>query len=66
MPRMNADRCARVLDALASFEKIENKATDEIGWVALKFSVTRAGAERLINGARAFRRKVEEKSDGQR
>jgi hypothetical protein len=52
---MTKDMRARVLRALANYAQLERKNTDEIGWVALTFSVTRAKAERMIAEAKEVR-----------
>lgn len=41
-----------ILDLLASFAKLERKATDEIGWISLKLSVTGFQAANLIREAK--------------
>lgn len=46
-----ADRLALVRDFLASFARLERRATDEAGWIALKLSCSRHEAERLIERA---------------
>ncbi len=45
-------RNVTVRDMLDSFAQLERKATDEIGWIALKLSCSRARAERMIRAAR--------------
>jgi len=37
---------------LEDFARLERKNTDEVGWIALKFSTTRDQAARLIEEAR--------------
>lgn len=50
--RQQMGRAENVMARLKVFEKIENKATDEVGWIALAFSVTRGKAQRMIDEAR--------------
>lgn len=38
---------------LEDFARLGRKATDEVGWIALKFSIDRAAAARLIEETRA-------------
>ena len=41
-----------VMARLAVYERLERKATDEVGWISLAFSCTRAKAAKLIEEAR--------------
>jgi len=41
-----------ILAALKSFATLERKDTDEVGWIALKWSVPRVTAARWISLAR--------------
>ncbi len=49
MTKAKADQVLRCLD---QFEGLERKNTDEIGWIALKYSCSRARAEKMIKAAR--------------
>jgi hypothetical protein len=40
-----------ILHRLESFRKLERKSTDEIGWIALAYSCSRAEAEKMIQAA---------------
>ena len=50
--RMTLDRAENVLARLRVFEKLDRKATDEVGWIALAFSVNRKQAEKLMAQAK--------------
>lgn len=52
---MTDERLKVVLAMLESFALLSRKATDEIGWIALKFSCSRMEADRLIREARRER-----------
>lgn len=52
MPKMAKDRAELILQKLSAFESLQRKNTDEIGWIALQFSVTPAVAEKMIEEAR--------------
>ena len=52
MANMTAERASQIMEWLMTFNSLERKNTDEIGWVALKLSCTREQAERLIMKAR--------------
>lgn len=43
-----------IVRSLDGFAKLERKATDEIGWIALRYSTTRDKAEKMIVAARAL------------
>ena len=45
---MSTKRERQCLEFLEDFERLSRKDTDAIGWIALKFSITRAQAEHLI------------------
>lgn len=51
MPKMTADRAATILRRLESFAKLERQNTDEVGWIALAYSVTRPQAAKMIEEA---------------
>jgi hypothetical protein len=40
-----------ILARLANFEKLERRATDQVGWIALAYGVTRRRAAQMINEA---------------
>lgn len=40
------------LDFLRQFDALERKTCDEAGWLALKFSISRAEAEKLLRSVR--------------
>ena len=52
---MTKERKQQILQRLESFAKIEHKATDEIGFIAMVFSVDRRTAEKWIKAAKASR-----------
>jgi hypothetical protein len=47
-----------VLAGLLAFNRLDRKATDEAGWIALKLGVSRAKAELAIMEARAWEAKA--------
>ena len=49
---MAKDRSALVREFLADYERLDRKDTDAIGWIALKFSVSRKAAEAAIAKAK--------------
>jgi len=57
-----SDRAFYVLDFLEQYASLERKATDEIGWIALKFSCSRAQAEKWIAAARRAPRRKKTKT----
>ena len=56
---MRKDEAQDIMDRLASFEKIEHKATDEAGWIALAYSCSRGQAEKKIEKAKAIMAKAQ-------
>ena len=49
---MKRDRAESILARVASFAKLERKATDEVGWIMLAYGVSRAKAARMIEDAK--------------
>lgn len=43
-----------ILAGLKAFSLLDRKATDEIGWIALKLGVSRRKAAKAIENARAY------------
>lgn len=54
MAKMTGDEAHTLLRSLERFHQLQHQATDEIGWVALRYSVGRAKAQRLISTAKDF------------
>lgn len=46
------DKSELILEFLGDYDKLKRKDVDAIGWIALKFSVSRVEAECLIAKAR--------------
>jgi hypothetical protein len=59
--KISQDRAENVLARLAAYEKIDThgRPRDEVGWIALAFSIERPEAARLIKAARAAKRHAE-------
>lgn len=55
---LDARRYGNVMLRLAAFERVEYKHTDEVGWIALGFSVSRREAEKMVTAARAWAKKA--------
>ena len=53
MKRTRAEYVELTREFLRQFETLESRATDDVGWIALKLSCSRTRAERLIAAARA-------------
>jgi hypothetical protein len=49
---VTASQRENVLARLAAFEKLERRATDQVGWIALGLGVTRRRAAQMIAEAR--------------
>ena len=54
MAKMTGDEGHTLLRSIERFYQLERQATDEVGWIALRYSVGRAKAQRLIDTAREF------------
>ena len=54
---------AMILRMLNQFGRLERQATDEIGWIALKYSCGRPKAERMITYAREAISEYERETD---
>lgn len=50
--KMTKDEAPSIVRSLTRFDVLERKATDEIGWIALRYSCSRAQAEKKIATAR--------------
>lgn len=51
---MKKDEAESIVRSLEGFNRLERKNTDEVGWIALRYSCTRAKAERMIETARSL------------
>ena len=49
---MRRDEADSIVRSLLSFSQLQRKNTDEIGWIAMRYSCTRATAEQKIKVAR--------------
>ena len=54
MAKMKPDEAHTLLRSIERFYSLQRKATDEVGWIALRYSVGRTKAKRLIDTAREF------------
>jgi phosphoribulokinase len=49
--KMTQDRAELVMKKMAVFDSLTRKSTDQVGWIALQFGVTRKAAARMIDDA---------------
>lgn len=49
---MKREEAQSIVRSLERFNDLQHKATDEVGWIALRYSCTRTKAERMIAQAR--------------
>lgn len=54
MPKMTRSTAENILARLDTFNRLERKATDEAGWIALAYSCSPAKAKKMIAEARAM------------
>jgi hypothetical protein len=54
MPRMNVGDARDLAKRIQGFYRLERRATDEVGWIQLAYSCTRAQAEAKIERAKAL------------
>lgn len=53
--KMNKLKADDILHRLESFRQLERKSTDEVGWIALAYSCSKAEAEKMIQAATKFK-----------
>lgn len=50
---MQKEKAEEILQRLTRFSQLERQATDEVGWIALAYSVSRSKADKMITEARS-------------